>query len=131
MRITVARQVAGATPETLQGPRRVELLNPADGSSVRGPLHVQFHATGYNISHAGAKAADTGHFRLTLDRRGKAEVLDFPGGQTETWLEPPAGEYTLKLELLDNISGAVIAAARPVKVTTENSRAASVATSQR
>ena len=25
-------------------------------------------------------------------------------GQTEVWLEPPAGDYTLKLEFLDNLN---------------------------
>ncbi len=99
---------------------------------MRGPIHVQFHASGYNISHAGAKAADTGRFRLTLERRGgKSESLDFLAGQTETWLEPPFGDYELKLELLDNLSQAVLATARPVRVISENARGPAIAAVQR
>ena len=36
--------------------------------------------------------------------------LDFVEGQTEVWLSPPAGDYTLKLELVDNLTpGKVLA----------------------
>ena len=132
MRITVAKQSTDTPPATLQGPRRIELLNPVDGSTVRGPIHMQFHASGYNISHMEAKAADTGHFRLRIDRRGaKPEVLTFPAGQTETWLAPPAGDYELKLELVDNITQAVVATAKPVHVISESARLPSVASNQR
>jgi hypothetical protein len=32
-------------------------------------------------------------------------VLDFRGGQTEAWLNPPKGDYQMKLELVSNIDG--------------------------
>lgn len=131
MRVTVAKQDAATTAAAVQGPRRIELLNPADGSSVRGAIHVQFHASGYNVSHVDAKAADTGHFRLTIERRGKTEMLVFSAGQTEARLEPPAGDYELKLELLDNASRAVVAVAKPVRVTIVNASLQSVAATQR
>ena len=47
----------------------------------------------------------------------KPEVLDFVSGQTESWLNPPPGDYTLKLELVSNVPGDnVEASAIPVTV---------------
>ncbi len=131
MRVTVTKQDAAMTPAAVQGPRRIELLNPADGSTVRGPLLVQFHASGYHVSHVDAGAADAGHFRLNVDRRGaKTEALVFPGGQTEVRLEPPAGDYELKLELVDNASRTVMAAAKPVRVSVQSAHPSSVASTK-
>lgn len=113
--LTVSKQNKAVTPASLQGPPRVELLSPADRDTVKGPFRVQFHASGYNVSHVGPKSADTGHFRLTMERTGrKPEVLNFTGGQTETWLNPPAGDYSLRLEMVSNLAdGKVLGAARP------------------
>jgi hypothetical protein len=113
--VTISKQNKAVTPASVQGPARVELLSPADRETVKGPFRVQFHATGYNVSHVGAKAADTGHFRLIMERAGrKPEVLNFTGGQTETWLNPPAGDYSLRLEMVSNVAdGKVLSAARP------------------
>ena len=72
-------------------------------STVKGPFRVQFHASGLNVGHAVQKQKDTGHFRLTVSpSKGTDAVLDFVNGQTEVWLLPPAGEYTFRLEFLDN-----------------------------
>lgn len=113
--VTISKQNKAVTAASVQGPARVELLSPADRETVKGPFRVQFHATGYNVSHAGAKAADTGHFRLTMERAGrKPEVLEFTAGQTETWLNPPAGDYSLRLEMVSNAAeGKVLSAALP------------------
>ena len=124
--ITVEKQNAGTTPAQVLGARRVEVLSPKDGQAVKGPLHVQFHASGYNIGHADAKVPETGHFRLTAESHGRTEVLDFRAGQTEVWLLPPAGAGTLKLELVDNAKGTVTAAAAPVRFTEEVARAEAV-----
>ena len=71
--------------------------------TVKGPFRVQFHASGLNVGHAVQKQKDTGHFRLTVSpSKGTDAVLDFVNGQTEVWLSPPAGEYTFRLEFLDN-----------------------------
>jgi hypothetical protein len=112
--VTISKQNKAVTAAAVQGPARVELLSPADRETVKGPFRVQFHATGYNVSHVGPKAADTGHFRLTMERTGrKPEVLDFTAGQTETWLNPPAGDYNLRLEMVSNAAGGkVLSAAR-------------------
>jgi hypothetical protein len=106
LKLTISKQNKGVAASTVQGPPRVELLSPADRETLKPPFRVQFHASGYNVSHAAPKAADTGHFRLTMERAGrKPEVLDFSGGQTEAWLNPPAGDYTMRLELISNEAG--------------------------
>ena len=118
MRITVTRQNAPVAPATFAGPAHVEVLSPADQATVRGPFRVQFHAVGYNISNTGPALPDTSHFRLTVDRTGKPpEVLDFRQGQTEVWLQPPKGDYQLRLDLVSNVQpGAVVATAKGVKL---------------
>jgi len=121
--ITVTRQRSGVTTQSVQGAPRIELLSPADGSTVRDAFRVLFHASGHNVSHQAAKAAGTGHFRLIAERRGaKPEVIAFPAGQTEAWLEPPTGDYQFKLELVSNTDGSVMASSTPVRVRAENSR---------
>ena len=110
LRLTVAKRRTLAPTETATGPARIEILRPAAGENVRGPLRVQFHASGFQIAHAAAQVPGTGRFRLTLARAGKpAEVLDFRAGQTEVWLNPPKGEYQLQLELVGNKEEAVLA----------------------
>jgi hypothetical protein len=119
LRFTVSKQNKSVAPPSLLGEPRVEVLSPADHAAVQLPLRVQLHASGFNVSHAGPKVAGTGHFRLTLERRGqKAEVIELEGGQTELWLSPPKGDYTARLELMNNVaSGNVLARAKPVAFT--------------
>ena len=75
----------------------------ADGALKR-PFRVQFHASGLNVAHLVQQEKDTGHFRLTVLSAGasKSAEMDFVNGQTEVWLQPPTGLYTLKLDFLDN-----------------------------
>lgn len=121
--ITVTGREARAPSAEVQGPPRVEMLAPADGAAVRDAFLVLFHASGFNIGHEAAHVSGTGHFRLSIEpARGKAEVIDFPGGQTETWLQPPAGDYRLALQLVDNVDGHVLASARPVRVHATSTR---------
>lgn len=124
LKVTVRKQDKQVTAASVQGPRRIEVLSPADGSRLRAPFRVQFHASGYNLSHVDAKVADTHHFRLVLERGGKREVIAFTGGETETWLEPPAGDYQVRLELVSNSSGAVAAQAAPLQLGVESLRVA-------
>ncbi|MEK9951903.1 MAG: DUF4399 domain-containing protein [Curvibacter sp.] len=117
--LTISKQNKDVNPASLAGPARIEILSPPADESLRPPLRVQFHASGYNISHVGAKVSDTGYFRLALERAGrKPEVLNFLAGQTEVWLNPPADDYTLRLELVNGMTGTVMARAepRPLKV---------------
>lgn len=78
----------------------VQLLVPA--ATPKTPFRVQFHASGLSVGHLVQKQKDTGHFRLTMVAKGQDAVMEFVNGQTEVWLAPPAGEYQLKLDFLDN-----------------------------
>ncbi len=124
VRVTITAQDPKLTPASVQGPKRVEILGLGDKQAVKGPFRVQFHASGcYNIAHQQAKVADSGHFRLTLERGGKRDVLDFRQGQTEVWLNPPRGDYALRLELLDNAGEQPLATAAPVRINVATSAA--------
>lgn len=116
--LTISKQNKDVAPASLLGPVRIEILSPADRETLRPPFRVQFHASGYNIAHVGAKAPDTGHFRLLLERAGrKPEVMSFTAGQTEVWISPPADDYTLRLELVNSVSpGGVMARAEAVNL---------------
>ena len=118
VRVTITKQNKNVNRAQLLGPPRVEIMSPAEGEKLTAPFRVQFHASAYNVAHENAKISDAGHFRLTIEHSGKAEVMDFKQGQTEVWLNPPRGSYTMKLDLLSNVqAGAVITSAPPVKVT--------------
>lgn len=130
IRIRVTRRDGSAgAAAAVQGPPRVELLEPAEGASVRDAFRVQFHASGFDIAPASTRLAATGHFRLTVTpARGKPQPIAFTGGETETWLQPPSGDYTLQLELVSNTDGAVLAAAAPVHLHAQSSPAVAAAT---
>lgn len=81
----------------------VSLLNVASNAAFKPPFRIQFHASGLNVAHQEQKEKDTGHFRLTMTpQKGAAAEMPFPNGQTEVWLAPPPGAYTLKLDFIDN-----------------------------
>jgi len=125
IQVTVRKRNPGTAVAAVQGPARVELLSPGDGAVVRDAFRVLFHASGFNVAHQQAGVPGTGHFRLTMERRGaRPEVASFAGGQTETWLEPPPGDYQLRLELVNNVDGSVMAAAAPQRVQVESARTA-------
>lgn len=90
------------------------------GAEVKTPFRVQFHASGLNVAHVMQQEKDTGHFKLTVtSKAGAVAEMDFAEGQTETWLAPPAGDYTLKLEFVDNLNpkqAVVGAVTTPVRV---------------
>lgn len=101
LKVTVTKKNA-TDPKTLVQPGLALMLA---GAEVKAPFRVQFHASGLNVAHVSQQEKDTGHFRLTVSAKsGNAAELDFTDGQTETWLAPPAGDYTLKLEFLDNLN---------------------------
>lgn len=120
--VTVTKRNTGVKPEDVLGQPRIELLGLSGAEAVRGPFRVQFHASGYNVSDSSTKLADTGHFRLTMNPSGrKAEVLNFIGGQTEVWLNPPVGNYAMQLEFVSNVAGnAVVTKAKPMSITVSN-----------
>ena len=103
VKITVTRKNAATDPKSLVT-RGIALKSlPSDGN-VPALFKVQFHASGLNVAHLSQAEKDTGHFRLTVSPQGGAKPaeMDFINGQTEVWLAPPAGPYTLKLEFVDN-----------------------------
>jgi len=115
LRVTVTKQNKDVKPADVLGPPRIEVLGAAERGSVPLPLRMQFHASGYNVSHSGPKVDGTGHFRLTLERSGqKPEVIELDGGQTEVWLSPPKGDYNAKLELIGNGDSKSMAKAKAV-----------------
>ena len=111
LNLIVSKQNKSVDLASVQGSPRIELLGVADRDTVRPPFRLQFHASGLNISDIGPKVPDTGHFTLVMERTGqKSETIAFTGGQTEAWLNPPAGNYNFRLELVNNVSGDRMAA---------------------
>ncbi|MCM3565136.1 DUF4399 domain-containing protein [Hydrogenophaga intermedia] len=103
-KITVTRK--NDTPPASLQKKGIEI--GLDAPSARAPVRVQFHASMLDVAQMGQKIANTGHFRLTVTGEGSnaaPAVMDFVDGETEVWLAPPAGRYTLKLDMLDNADG--------------------------
>lgn len=117
LKITVSKFNAAVKPESLSQPG-VALLLPQSAAASGQPLQVMFHASQLNVSHQALQVAGTGHFRLTVaGDGGRTEVMNFAGGETETWLAPPRGRYTLKLELIDNLDAAkVLHSSAPARI---------------
>lgn len=115
--ITVTKKNA-IDPKTLSVPGVSLQL---EGPVVKNPFRVQFHASALNVAHLAQRLPDTGHFRLTVTpASGAPAVMAFVEGQTEVWLAPPAGSYTLQLELLDNVkTGQPLAPAATASVRVE------------
>lgn len=120
-KVVVTRKNKEVDPKSLSL-NNVSLLNIAPDAKLKPPFRVQFHASGLSVAHLSQKTKDTGHFRLTLTspRGGKPEVLDFVNGQTETWLAPPSGPYSMKLDFVDNnMPSKILAAAQYVPIRVE------------
>tara|TARA_R110001583_G_scaffold195000_1_gene368426 strand:- start:40782 stop:41567 length:786 start_codon:yes stop_codon:yes gene_type:complete len=111
--------VTGSSGKTVDSLKReeVSLLTPRSASSISPPFAVAMHAAGYNVSHTEITEPDTGHFRLRLaPAKGDEVVIDLTGGETEVWLNPPAGSYSASLEMLSNSApGTVMAKTAPVR----------------
>lgn len=91
-------------PKRLQT-KGIGLMLP-EGEVLRTPVRVQFHASSLSVGHLSQQQPDTGHFRLRVDSisgKGSAD-LDYPEGQTESYISPPPGTYRLRLEWVDNIT---------------------------
>lgn len=89
---------------------KVYFIEPKDGATVKGPVHVVMGLAGMGIAPAGVAADNTGHHHVIVDLE-KVDLnavlpMDnnhrhFGRGQTETMLELPAGRHTLQLVLGD------------------------------
>jgi hypothetical protein len=105
IKVKVTKFNEATPPDTLSQPG-VALMLPQVEVPHGRPMQVLFHASKLNVSHPALKEPGTGHFRLTVaGDGGRTEVLDFAGGETETWLVTPRGRYTLKLDFIDNVDG--------------------------
>jgi Domain of unknown function (DUF4399) len=103
--VTVTRKNSEVDPKSL-GKKGISLLNLPPDAKLTAPFRLQFHASSLNVAHVSQQEKDTGHFRLTVMPQdgGKPVEIDFVNGQTEAWLSPPPGPYTLKLDFLDNVN---------------------------
>ena len=117
LRITVTRKDDAVDAKTLVKPG-VAILEPRSGAALKPPFRVQFHASALNISHTSTEEASTGHFQLVAEREGQpAERIVFANGATEAWLQPPPGDYVLRLQLVRNAAPRdVLATSEPVSV---------------
>lgn len=115
IRITVTKKNDGIDPKTLVVPG-VMLLAPKPGQVLKPPVKLQFHASGLNVSPSEMNEKGTGHFRVRIrSEGGREEVISLNNGRTETWIEPPPGNYSARLEFVDNAApGQLIASAEPV-----------------
>lgn len=109
LKITVTKFNESVKPDSLSQPG-ISLRVAGSGDNKNearegSPVQVLFHASKLNVSHQALQEPGTGHFRLSIapEGGGKAEVLSFPGGETEAWLKPPKGKYQLKLDFVDNV----------------------------
>lgn len=120
IKVTVTKKNKSVEPASLIK-KGITLKNlPVDGK-LAALFRLQFHASGLNVAHLSQAEKDTGHFKLTMTPQsgGKPAEIDFVNGETEVWMSPPTGAYTLKLELVDNTNPAQLLAAAvtaPVRV---------------
>ncbi|MBR9856259.1 MAG: DUF4399 domain-containing protein [Gammaproteobacteria bacterium] len=90
---------------------RVYFLSPADGEVLGSDFTVRFGLEGMGVAPAGVEKENTGHHHLlinaepmpdlTMPLPASDQVRHFGGGQTETRLSLPPGEYRLQLVLGD------------------------------
>jgi hypothetical protein len=89
---------------------KVYFIQPKDGQSVKGQVHVVMGLSGMGIAPAGVEKPETGHHHVLIDvdklNTGEPVPEDdrhrhFGRGQTETMLDLPAGKHTLQLVLGD------------------------------
>lgn len=95
-----------------EGAGKVFFVEPADGATVKSPVHVVFGAEGVEVVAAGPLKAGTGHHHVIVDgepvEAGQGVPKDdrhihFGGGQTETDLELAPGEHTLTMQFADGV----------------------------
>ena len=64
---------------------------------------MAFHVSGFNVSNTALAEKGTGHFRVRIKADGgREEVISLSNGFTETWLNPPPGNYSARVEFIDN-----------------------------
>jgi hypothetical protein len=109
--IAAAGYVLAQAPRTkAPAGAKVYFIEPKDGESVKGPVHVVMGLSGMGIAPAGVDSPDTGHHHLIVDADAPAVDAAIPNdaahrhfgrGQTETTVDLPPGRHTLQLVLAD------------------------------
>lgn len=115
LKITVTKKNL-TTPTGLVAPN---ISLNVSSTELKRPFRVQFHASGLNVGQLAQQEAGTGHFKLVISPKSGASAveLNFVSGETETWLEPPIGDYVLSLDFVDNLKpGRIVAQAEPKAV---------------
>ena len=89
----------------------VYIISPKNGETVSSPVTVVFGLRGMGVAPAGTDKANTGHHHLLIDLArlpdmGKPIPADkqhvhFGGGQTQTSVDLPPGQHSLRLLLGD------------------------------
>ena len=84
----------------------VQILSPASGSTVSGPVKVVFGLKGMGVAPAGTDLDNTGHHHLIIDASLPDLSLPIPasdnykhfgGGQTQVSIDLAQGTHTLQL----------------------------------
>ena len=89
---------------------RVYFINLDDGDEVESPFLIQFGLSEMGIAPAGIDRENTGHHHLLINVKdldfskpipASKNHIHFGGGQTESLVELPPGDYRLQLVLGD------------------------------
>lgn len=92
------------------GEARVYFINLEDGDTVESPFLIQFGLSEMGIAPAGIDRENTGHHHLLINVKdldfskpipASKNHIHFGGGQTESLVELPPGDYSLQLVLGD------------------------------
>jgi len=99
-----------AFPQFIASEESVYFINIKDGDIVESPVFLQFGLSGKGVAPAGIAMENTGHHHLLINVDdldlsksipSSKNHLHFGGGQTETTIDLPSGEYQLQLVLGD------------------------------
>jgi hypothetical protein len=92
---------------------RAYIISPANGEQVAQRFTVRFGLSGMGVAPAGVEKDNTGHHHLLINAGelpdmsvpmpASDQLMHFGGGQTETELTLPPGDYTLRLVLGDHL----------------------------
>ena len=89
---------------------KVYFINLEDGDRLESPFLIQFGLSGMGIAPAGIDRENTGHHHLLINVKdldfskpipASKNHIHFGGGQTESLVELPPGDYSLQLVLGD------------------------------
>jgi uncharacterized protein DUF4399 len=105
--LSVRRVLAESAPSDA----KAYIIWPHDGDRVKSPFWCRFGLRNMGVAPAGVHSANTGHHHLLLDVdepltpgdviSSDRHHLHFGAGQTEAYLDLPAGRHSLQLVIGD------------------------------